>query len=54
MQDPSPKYQFIRQSLYDAIASGELRHDYFESPGTAHEGQTCHRSLNGFAPLLFL
>jgi enterochelin esterase family protein len=31
----------------------EIRHVYYESPGTAHEWQSWRRSLFGFAPLLF-
>ena len=36
-----------------ALEKADIKHVYYESPGTAHEWQTWRRSLREFAPLLF-
>jgi len=48
--EPFPKaIGAFRKMLDDA----QVKHVYFESPGTSHEWQTWRRSLNDFAPRLF-
>jgi enterochelin esterase family protein len=41
------------KTFHEALDKAGVKHVYYESPGTAHEWQTWHRSLYGFAPLLF-
>ena len=41
------------RTFHDALDQHGIRHEYFESEGTAHEWQTWRRSLHGFVPLLF-
>jgi enterochelin esterase family protein len=41
------------RAFHAALQQHGIRHEYFESQGTAHEWQTWRRSLHGFAPLLF-
>jgi enterochelin esterase family protein len=41
------------RSMDQALSDIGIKHDFFISPGTAHEWQTWRRSLNAFAPLLF-
>ncbi len=41
------------RTFHDALDQHGIRHEYFESEGTAHEWQTWRRSLHGFVPSLF-
>jgi len=41
------------RTFHEALEQHGIRHEYFESEGTAHEWQTWRRSLHGFAPFLF-
>jgi enterochelin esterase family protein len=41
------------QRLNTALVEANVKHDFYESPGTAHEWQTWRRDLNDFAPRLF-
>jgi enterochelin esterase-like enzyme len=41
------------RTFHEALEQHGIRHQYFESEGTAHEWQTWRRSLHGFVPLLF-
>ena len=41
------------REFHTALKDAGIKHEYFESEGTAHEWQTWRRSLHGFAPLLF-
>ncbi|GAC1667835.1 MAG: alpha/beta hydrolase-fold protein [Candidatus Acidiferrum sp.] len=40
-------------SFHEALNKAGIKHEFYESPGTAHEWQTWRRDLNLFAPLLF-
>ncbi len=40
-------------SYHKHLEAGEIKHYYYESPGTAHEWLTWRRCLHEFAPLLF-
>jgi len=42
------------QSMHEALEDLEINHGLYISPGTSHEWQTWRRSLNAFAPLLFV
>ena len=39
--------------LHDAFAEANVKHVFYESPGTSHEWQTWRRDLKDFAPRLF-
>jgi len=39
--------------LHDAFTEANIKHVFYESPGTSHEWQTWRRDLNDFAPRLF-
>ena len=39
--------------LNTALVEANVKHEFYESPGTAHEWQTWRRDLNEFAPKLF-
>jgi enterochelin esterase-like enzyme len=41
------------RAFHQALEEAGIKHEYFESEGTAHEWQTWRRSLHGFAPKLF-
>lgn len=41
------------QRLHKSLEEANVKHVYYESPGTAHEWQTWRRDLNDFAPRLF-
>ena len=41
------------QRLNSALVEANVKHVFYESPGTAHEWQTWRRDLNDFAPRLF-
>jgi enterochelin esterase-like enzyme len=46
-------YEGIKR-YHEALQKAEIKHVYYESPGTAHEWQTWRRCLHKFAPLLFV
>jgi enterochelin esterase family protein len=39
--------------LFYTVLEANIRHIYYESPGTDHEWQTWRRDLKDFAPRLF-
>jgi enterochelin esterase family protein len=39
--------------LNDALTEANIKHIFYESPGTSHEWQTWRRDLKDFAPRLF-
>jgi enterochelin esterase family protein len=39
--------------LHQLLADANVKHVFYESPGTSHEWQTWRRDLNEFAPKLF-
>jgi len=39
--------------LHNALEEANIKHVFYESPGTAHEWQTWRRDLKDFAPRLF-
>ncbi len=41
------------EKLHTSLTDAKVQHDFYESPGTAHEWQTWRRDLNLFAPKLF-
>jgi enterochelin esterase family protein len=41
------------RAFHKALTTQGIKHEYFESEGTAHEWQTWRRSFHGFAPMLF-
>ena len=41
------------QAMHAGLDQAGIKNIFFESPGTAHEWQTCRRDLNDFAPRLF-
>lgn len=41
------------RAFHKALTAQGIKHEYYESEGTAHEWQTWRRSFHGFAPLLF-
>lgn len=41
------------EQLHTALDQANIRHVFYESPGTNHEWQTWRRDLNDFAPRLF-
>ena len=41
------------RDFHKALEDAGIKHEYFESEGTAHEWQTWRRSLHDFAPRLF-
>jgi hypothetical protein len=41
------------ESLHTSLVEANIRHVFYESPGTAHEWQTWRRDLKDFAPRLF-
>ena len=51
--EPDRMKQGIEQ-LHAALDQADIRHVFYESPGTNHEWQTWRRDLNDFAPRLFL
>ncbi|MBV9762485.1 MAG: esterase [Acidobacteriaceae bacterium] len=51
--EPDRMKQGIEQ-LHAALDQANIRHVFYESPGTNHEWQTWRRDLNDFAPRLFL
>jgi len=51
-EEPERMKQGIEQ-LHAALDQGNIRHVFYESPGTNHEWQTWRRDLNDFAPRLF-
>lgn len=50
--EPERMKQGIEQ-LHAALDQANIRHVFYESPGTNHEWQTWRRDLNDFAPRLF-
>ena len=50
--EPDRMKQGIEQ-LHTALDQANIRHVFYESPGTNHEWQTWRRDLNDFAPRLF-
>lgn len=50
--EPDRMKQSIQQ-LHAALDQANIRHVFYESPGTNHEWQTWRRDLNDFAPRLF-
>jgi enterochelin esterase family protein len=41
------------ERLHTSLAESNIKHVFYESPGTAHEWQTWRRDLKDFAPRLF-
>jgi enterochelin esterase family protein len=41
------------ERLHTSLLEANVKHVFFESPGTAHEWQTWRRDLKDFAPRLF-
>jgi enterochelin esterase family protein len=41
------------ERLHTALVDANVQHQFYESPGTAHEWQTWRRDLKDFAPRLF-
>jgi enterochelin esterase family protein len=41
------------ENLHTALDQGNIKHVFYESPGTNHEWQTWRRDLKDFAPRLF-
>jgi enterochelin esterase-like enzyme len=41
------------QKLNSALVEANVKHEFYESPGTSHEWQTWRRDLKDFAPRLF-
>ncbi len=41
------------QSLHQSLETANIKHVFYESPGTSHEWQTWRRDLKDFAPRLF-
>ncbi len=41
------------QSLHQSLETADIKHVFYESPGTSHEWQTWRRDLKDFAPRLF-
>ena len=41
------------RSIHEQLEKADIKHIYYEAPGTAHEFQTWRKSLHGFAQLLF-
>jgi enterochelin esterase family protein len=41
------------EKLHTALVDANVQHQFYESPGTAHEWQTWRRDLKDFAPRLF-
>jgi enterochelin esterase family protein len=41
------------QNLHHSLEDANIRHIYYESPGTDHEWQTWRRDLKDFAGRLF-
>jgi len=39
--------------LHDSLTDAQIKHIFYESPGTSHEWQTWRRDLKDFAPRLF-
>jgi enterochelin esterase family protein len=39
--------------LHDSLTEAQVKHTFYESPGTSHEWQTWRRDLKDFAPRLF-
>ena len=39
--------------FHDALTKANVKHVFYESPGTSHEWQTWRRDLKDFAPRLF-
>jgi len=50
--EPERMYNTVK-TFHDALDKANIKHVYYESPGTAHEWQTWRRSLHQFAQLLF-
>jgi enterochelin esterase family protein len=51
--DEPPQMRAGIQKLNTALVEGNVKHEFYESPGTAHEWQTWRRDLKDFAPRLF-
>lgn len=41
------------EGLHTSLVDANVKHDFYESPGTSHEWQTWRRDLKEFAPKLF-
>jgi enterochelin esterase family protein len=41
------------ERLHTSLVEANVKHVFYESPGTAHEWQTWRRDLKHFAPRLF-
>ncbi|HEX5170999.1 MAG TPA: alpha/beta hydrolase-fold protein [Cyclobacteriaceae bacterium] len=50
--EPERMYNSVN-GFHLALEKAEIKHIYYESPGTSHEWQTWRRSLNQFAALIF-
>jgi enterochelin esterase-like enzyme len=50
--EPERMYKGVN-GLHKELEKANIKHVYYESPGTAHEWQTWRRSLNQFAGLIF-
>jgi enterochelin esterase-like enzyme len=50
-EPPQMRTSIVR--LHDAFVDANVKHVFYESPGTSHEWQTWRRDLRDFAPRLF-
>lgn len=51
--EPQRMYESVK-NYHEALEKAGIKHVYYESPGTSHEWLTWRRSLQQFAPLLFV
>jgi len=51
--EPQNMYKAVN-GFHMSLSAAGIKHVYYESPGTDHEWLTWRRSLNEFAPLLFI
>jgi enterochelin esterase family protein len=51
-KEPERMYQSVK-NFHETLEKADIKHVYYESPGTDHEWQTWRRSLAEFAPRLF-
>jgi len=51
-EEPANMHAGIER-LHTSLVDADIKHVFYESPGTAHEWQTWRRDLKDFAPRLF-
>ena len=51
-EEPAQMHAGIAR-LHDSLTEANVKHVFYESPGTSHEWQTWRRDLKDFAPRLF-